>query len=170
MTRINARVTKRKQAVFAFGLTGLLLSLVPFGPALADEVGDDSLSIQQIIVDQLSERPGGTVVGNEIRYDDGVTFVAVLPGTDALSQCGSGRFCGWANANYLGSFYSVSGSGTLALTWTARSYSNNRSGIAHLYNTSATASLCFTPGQDRTTVAASYYTPSKVSLTSGTGC
>lgn len=93
-----------------------------------------------------------------------------MPETYSLSQCSSGRFCGWSSPNYFGSFYSASGSGTISLSWTPRSYSNNRSGIARLYNAGGTASLCFTPGQDRATVVASYYTPSKVSLASGTTC
>lgn len=167
--RTTTRIRAATQAALVLGLTGLLLSGLPVGSALADESLEDS-AIEQIIVDQLAERPGGTVVGNEIRYDDGVVFVAVPAETYSLSQCTSGRFCGWASPNYLGSFYSVTGSGAVSLTWTARSYSNNRSSIARLFNAGGTTSLCFNPGQDRATVATAYHNPSKVNLASGASC
>lgn len=165
----STRIRARKRIALALGLAGLLLSGFPFAPALADE-NRELPSVESIIADQLAERPGGTVVGNEIRYDGGVVFVAVPAGTYSLSQCASGRFCGWSSPNYLGSFYSVTGSGSVALSWTAQSYSNNRSSLARLFNAGGTTSLCFNPGQDRATVATAYYTPSKVNLASGTIC
>lgn len=128
-------------------------------------------SVAEIIETELQSHPGGTVVGNEIRYDDGVTFVAVEAGVFSLSQCGSGKFCGWAQPNYTGSFHSVSGSGvTKSLSWAAKSYSNNRAKGARLYNSAGSASLCFTPGQDRATVGSGYYSPSKVYLSATTSC
>lgn len=127
--------------------------------------------LSAVLADELDRHPGGTVSGNEIRYPTGETFVAVEAGTFSLSQCTSGRFCGWAQSNYSGSFYYTTGSGvTKALTWTARSYSNNRSQGARLYDSAGTSSVCFTPGQDRATIGSTYYNPDKVYLSSTASC
>lgn len=167
---MSTRFRTVKRTSLAVGLVGLLLSgLLPLPPARAD-ANNEAPAVEQIIEDQLADSPGGTVVGNEIRYDGGVVFVAVPAGTYSLSQCTSGRFCGWSSPNYLGSFYSVTGSGTVALSWTAQSYSNNRSALARLFNAGGTTSLCFNPGQDRATVATAYYNPGKVNLASGSVC
>jgi hypothetical protein len=168
MRKINARVGNRGNALFAILLAGLFL--MPLPSSLASTNADGAASLKQILAEELEEHPGGEVVGNEIHYDDGLVFVAVPVGTFSLSQCTSGRFCGWANAGYTGSFYWVSGSGTVSLSWTARSFSNNRSGTARLYNAAGTTSLCFPPRQNRTSIASSHYNPSKVSLGSGTSC
>ncbi len=166
---MSTRSQLGRRSALLVGITGLLLSGHPFAPALAGETRTVH-AVDQIIAAQLAERPGGTVVGNEIRYDGEVVFVAVPAETYSLSQCTSGRFCGWSSPNYLGSFYSVSGSGGVPLSWTAQSYSNNRSSLARLFNASGTTSLCFNPGQDRATVAMAYYTPSRVNLASGSSC
>lgn len=126
---------------------------------------------RQIVSSQLQRQPGGTVVGNEVRYRDGTAFVAVEAGVLSLSQCTSGRFCGWSSSNYTGSFvYTTGSSDTRSLSWTARSYSNNRSQGARLYNSTSSASTCFTPGQSRATIGSSYYNPAKVFLSSSSSC
>lgn len=149
-----------------------LIGILGAGPASAnsnEEVGSDEIG--RILVQELQRHPGGIIVGNEIHYADGDVFVAVEMGVYSLSQCGSGKFCGWALSNYTGSFYSTSGSGvTKNLSWNARSYSNNRSQGARLYNSSGSASVCFSPGQDRPTIASAYYNPSKVKLSSTSSC
>lgn len=136
------------------------------------QASEDQVSseVASIIDAQLEANPGGIVVGNEIHYGDGLTFVAVEAGTLSLSQCASGRFCGWAQSNYSGSFYSTSGTGVKTLSWTARSYANKRSSVSHLYNSAGSASTCFAPGQGRATIGSTYYSPSKVNLSSATSC
>ncbi|GAA1723892.1 hypothetical protein GCM10009710_00820 [Aeromicrobium alkaliterrae] len=111
------------------------------------------------------------MAGNEVRYRDGTTFVAVEAGVLSLSQCTSGRFCGWSSSNYTGSFVYTTGTGiTRSLSWTARSYSNNRSQGARLYNSTSSASTCFAPGESRATIGSSYYNPAKVFLSSSSSC
>ncbi|MFT4286906.1 peptidase inhibitor family I36 protein [Nocardioides sp.] len=170
MTTRNARPGRLRPALLIAGFVGLLLTVLPTAPVLATAAAGESTAIEQIIVEELAQHPGGGVVGNEIRYDDGLVFVAVLPGTNALSQCPSGRFCGWSNTNFQGSFYSVTGSGLTALAWTALSYSNNRATIARLRNSSDTAGICFAPGEARASVEPAYYNPSKVRLAAATSC
>ncbi|MFT4009245.1 MAG: peptidase inhibitor family I36 protein [Nocardioidaceae bacterium] len=168
----SSRSARARVLTLTLALVVAALSLLSSSPARADgsEGGDDGSAVQQIVAAQLEEHSGGTVVGNEIRYDGGVTFVAVPDGVFSLAQCTSGRFCGWSSPNYSGSFYWVTGSGTKSLSWTAASYSNKRSGIARLYNAGGTASLCFAPGRSRSTVGASYHNPDKVTLGSVTSC
>lgn len=134
---------------------------------------ESSLSSEQqlIVSSQLQRRPGGTVVGNEVRYRDGSAFVAVEAGVLSLSQCTSGRFCGWSSSNYTGSFVYTTGTGvTRSLSWTARSYSNNRSQGARLSNSTSSASTCFAPGESRATIGSAYYNPAKVFLSSSSSC
>lgn len=136
----------------------------------SDDVGV-SAEIEQILADQLRTQPGGTVVGNTIRYEDDLTFVAVEVGVMSASQCASGKFCGWALANYSGSFFSTSGSGVIrSLSWSARSYRNHRSKAARLYNNAGTGSTCFAAETSRPTISSSYYSPAKVHLSSTTSC
>lgn len=130
-----------------------------------------SAEIEQILADQLMTQPGGTVVDNTIVYDDDLIFVAVEVGVMSASQCASGKFCGWALANYSGSFFSTSGSGvTKSLSWSARSYRNHRPKAARLYNNAGTGSTCFGANTSRPTISSLYYSPAKVYLSSTTGC
>lgn len=155
-------------------LSWATLNAVPswsVAPSSDPVVRSSSGEVAQILRAEMDRRPGGIVTGNEIHFPSGETFVAVESGTLSLSQCTSGRFCGWAQSNYSGSFYYTSGTGvTRSLSWNARSYSNNRSQAARLYDSTGSSSLCFTPGQDRATVASNYYLPTKVHLLSSTGC
>ncbi|WP_344196737.1 peptidase inhibitor family I36 protein [Aeromicrobium alkaliterrae] len=144
--------------------TAEMKSPEPIGSSLSQEQ-------REIVSSQLQRQPGGTVAGNEVRYRDGTTFVAVEAGVLSLSQCTSGRFCGWSSSNYTGSFVYTTGTGiTRSLSWTARSYSNNRSQGARLYNSTSSASTCFAPGESRATIGSSYYNPAKVFLSSSSSC
>lgn len=146
------------------------------GPAVAQvpavASGDSAApTIASTLAAELQARPGGSVVGNEIHYDDGTVFVAVEDGVLSIGQCTSGRFCGWAQSNYSGSFHYTTGTGTTkSLSWAARSYRNNRAQGARLYDSAGSASTCFTPGQSRPTIGSTYYSPSKVKLSSSTSC
>ncbi|WP_408898463.1 peptidase inhibitor family I36 protein [Nocardioides sp. R1-1] len=147
-------------------ISGLLAS-----GAGAVELERSNGEVARLLSAELERHPGGVVRGNEIRYSTGETFVAVEAGTFSLSQCTSGRFCGWAQSNYSGSFYYTTGTGvTKTLSWTARSYSNNRAQGARLYDSTGSSSVCFTPGQDRATIGSSYYSPDKVFLSSTASC
>lgn len=128
-------------------------------------------NVQAILTSEMAAHPGGEIEGSQIVYPDGTIFTAVPAGTESYGQCGSGYFCGWSGTNYTGSFYSTSGSGvTRYLSWYAQSYRNNRANAARLYNSTSSASLCFTPSQDRASVGSSYYSPDKVYLSATTSC
>lgn len=160
-------------ARFGAAVVALMLGLSAHPARAEPESNDDDLSpeIQQILAEQLEAHPGGTVVGNVIYYQDDLAFVAVEAGVMSLSQCTSGKFCGWQLEDYRGSFYWKSGSGvTRNLNWSARSYSNNRANAARLYNTGATASTCFGAHTNRRTIGTSYHSPDKVYLSSTTSC
>ena len=77
----------------------------------------------------------------------------------------------WSSANYSGSFTYVSGSGTTKiLTAIVKSFWNNRSQAARLYNNAGTSSMCYSAGAQVASVAAAYQTPAKVYLSSGPTC
>ena len=77
----------------------------------------------------------------------------------------------WSNDNYAGSFKYVTGSGvTKTLTGTTRSFWNNRTKAARLYNNAGSSSTCYSAGTKKATLAAAYQAPSKVYLSSGTSC
>lgn len=162
--------------ILVLAVVCLAAPIMSGGVAVAQTPADahgDALSVEtsSLLDAELDVRPGGLVVGNEIFYEDGTVFVAVDAGVLSIDQCTSGRFCGWSQANYSGSFYYTTGTGvTTSLSWTARSYRNNRTQVAHLYNSSASASTCFTPGQSRPTIGSTYYSPDKVNLSSSTSC
>ncbi|MDR7255083.1 hypothetical protein J2X46_004085 [Nocardioides sp. BE266] len=139
--------------------------------ANAGDHGVVSAGIEKLIEAQLAIQPGGTVVDNEVLYPGGAVLVVVEEGVRSLSQCGPGKFCGWAQSNYSGSFYSTSGSDVMKdLGWTARSYANNRRHAARLYSSSGTGSVCFAPGEDRPTIGSSFYRPSRVYLSNLARC
>lgn len=179
MSGVNSRIARRLLVVLA--VIGMSVLIRP-GEVWAEEVwagevwaeGDSagmSPEVSAIISAELAANPGGVVDGHQIHYGDGLTFVAVEAGTLSLTQCPSGSFCGWAQANFSGSFYSTSGSAvTKTLSWTARSYANNRSQASRLYNSSATASTCFVPGRTRATIKSTYYAPARVYLSASTSC
>src|SRR5690242_10061102 len=64
-------------------------------------------------------------VGNRTFYADGTVEVEVEAGTLSLSQCESGQFCVWSQANYLGSFRYKTGTGAKTLGGTVGSFWNN---------------------------------------------
>lgn len=153
-------------------VTALMLGLIAH-PARADPGHNDEVTpeIEQILAEQLAAHPGGTVVGNAIYYEDDLTFVAVEADVMSLSQCTSGKFCGWGLESFQGSFYSTSGSGvTRNLNWQAKSYSNNRARAARLYNNAGTGSTCFNPRANRSSIGSAYHSPEKVYLSSTTSC
>ncbi len=160
-------------ARFVAAVVALMLGLSAHPARAEPESNDDDLSpeIQQILAEQLEAHPGGTVVGNVIYYEDDLTFVAVEAGVMSLSDCASGKFCGWESPNFNGSFSQTSGSGvTRSLNWSAASYSNNRAKAARLYNNGSTASTCFGAHTNRATIGSSYHSPDKVYLSSTTSC
>jgi Peptidase inhibitor family I36 len=138
----------------------------------ASDPGDSQIAeVQATLAEQLREVPGGTVEGNRILYADGSYFAAVEAGTLSIGQCDSGYFCGWAQSNYTGSFFAVSGAGvTRNLTWSTRSYRNRRTTTAKLFNNSGTASTCFAVNETRATVGSAYHSPAKVRLTTKGSC
>ncbi len=151
-------------------LAGLVPLLVPAG-ASGEVEEKPSAGVQQILADESERVPGGVVEGDRIVYPDGSYFVAVEVGTLSISQCDSGYFCGWAQSNYSGSFFAVSGSAvTKHLSWSTRSYRNRRSTTAKLFNNAGTASTCFAPNESRATIGSGYYTPAKVRLTVNASC
>lgn len=149
----------------------LALTVVPAASAATDTDTGLSEEAAGALAAQAAEMPGGIVEGNTITYPDGSYFVALDAETFSLSECSSGYFCGWAQSNFSGSFFAVSGSGvTKSLSWSTRSYWNRRSAIARLYNNTATASTCFAVNESRATIDSSYYAPDKVTLSTSTSC
>lgn len=146
----------------------VLVSLgLSVGTASADEP-----TVEEIAQQFLAANPGGEIVGgNEVVYPDGSGFVALKAGTYALSQCTSDKFCMWTNASYTGSFTYVTGSGvTKTLSGTVKSFWNNRTKAARLYNNAGTSSTCYAAGIKVASVSSSYQSPAKVYLSSGTSC
>ncbi|WP_235737450.1 peptidase inhibitor family I36 protein [Nocardioides alcanivorans] len=151
----------------------ITMSILLAGPAHAASDATDSqvAEVQATLGEQLREVPGGTVEGNRILYADGSYFAAVEAGTLSIGQCDSGYFCGWAQSNYTGSFFAVSGSAvTRNLTWSTRSYRNRRSTTAKLFNNGGTTSTCFAANESRATIGSTYHSPAKVRLTAKGSC
>lgn len=128
----------RRSAITAAVVLALHL---PVGTASAEEALTPLNEVTAILRAELATDPSGVVAGAAISYPDGSVFVAVAVGERSISQCQAGQFCGWASANYTGSFHATSGTGvTKTLTWSAKSYRNNRTQAARLYNSGGTAS------------------------------
>ncbi|GAB3078234.1 hypothetical protein GCM10027215_18950 [Nocardioides zeae] len=119
------------------------------------------------LVADLAREPEGRVVGNRVHRPDGTVFVAVDVGVSSLSQCESGWFCLWSQTSYQGSFYYRSVVGVYDLSGTIRSVWNNRTAAARLYSNTGASSLCYLAGQRSASLSASYTTPQKVALLSG---
>ncbi len=148
-----------------------LIVCLSVAPASAEESEGLPGGVLAALRAELLAHPSGTVDGSTILYPDGTTFVAVEAGELSISQCPAGQFCGWANASYTGSFHATSGTGvTRTLTWSAKSYRNNRSQAARLYGSGGTVSTCFAPGEARATIGSSYHTPAKVVLSATMSC
>lgn len=122
--------------------------------------------------DYLKDHPGGVITsGNEVEYPDGSGFVASDTGTLSVSECSSGRFCMWSSTSYTGSFTYVSGTAvTRPLTQTVKSFWNNRSQAARLYDNAGTSSTCHGAGTMKSSLAVSYQSPAKVHLSAGSTC
>ncbi|MFL6060662.1 MAG: peptidase inhibitor family I36 protein [Marmoricola sp.] len=129
-----------------------------------------SPSIASLVAAQLARRPGGTVVGGTVRYDDGSTFVAKPALGIGTYDCKPGNFCGWYNTNYSGSMYTASGTGTKAWGFTTRSYYNHRTTAARLPTNSGALSTCFTSGHMVGSALSTYQLPQHVYLYSTTRC
>ncbi|MFT4287403.1 peptidase inhibitor family I36 protein [Nocardioides sp.] len=138
-------------------------------PVWASADGTPS-SVERAIAAQLELRPGGTVIGNRIEYPDGSGFVAVDVGVQSLGECGSGWFCTWPNASYVGSLSYVSGTGPKTLTAFVGSFYNNRSGTARLFNNGGSAWTCYEDGAMKSSVATGYQNSPKVRLMSSVDC
>lgn len=146
----------------------VLLTAVP----AAARPADGGPSTQELAVQYLAGHPGGILVGDhQVAYSDGSGFVAVTDGTDSLSQCGSSQFCMWTAASYTGSFSYVTGNGvSRTLSGTVKSFYNNRSYSAALYNNAGTASTCYAAGAMRSSLSTSYQSPAKVYLYASNPC
>lgn len=122
--------------------------------------------------DYLRAHPGGELTsGNEVSYPDGSGFVAGDVGTMSLSECSSGRFCMWSSTSYTGSFTYVSGTAvTKPLTQTVKSFWNNRSQAARLYDNAGSSSTCYGAGVMKSSLVVSYQSPAKVYLSAGSTC
>lgn len=109
-------------------------------------------------------------VGDRTYYADGTVEVAVAAGTLSLSQCETGQFCVWSQANYLGSFRYRTGTGSKVLGGTVGSLWNNRSTVARLYNNDSSSSVCLEDGVKKPSITASYSAAETVSLSSSASC
>jgi hypothetical protein len=109
-------------------------------------------------------------IGNRTYYSDGSVEVEFPAGTMSLGECGSGQFCVWSQANYLGSFRYRTGTGSKTLGGTVGSFWNNRSTVARLYNNNSSASICYENGVKKSSVATSYSSAEKVYLYSSANC
>lgn len=106
-------------------------------------------------------------VGNRTYFADGTVEVEVPDGTFSLSECGSGQFCVWSQANYSGSFRYKTGTGAKALGGTVGSFWNNRSSAARLYSNTGNSSTCYASGAKKSSVSSGYSSASEVHLLSG---
>jgi len=89
----------------------------------------------------------------------------------SLSQCNSGYFCGWSSTDFTGTFHQIAGVGqTKTLSWSTKSYRNNRGQGVKLYNAAGTAYLCFAPWETRSSVPSAYQAPSKIYLSNTVSC
>ena len=155
-------------------LTGSFFLVMAFSvPAAAEAqaapAGDSSA---EAATQYLANHPGGRLVGDdEVAYPDGSGFVAVPAGTLSLSQCSSGEFCMWTSASYTGSFTYVTGDGvTRTLSGTVKSFWNDRSPAAALYNDAGPSSTCYSAGTMKSSLSTSYQSPAKVYLSAGSSC
>jgi len=160
--------TIRPLLVLTIAITAIWGSALPAGASPTPAPTTTSVLAR----DYLRAHPGGVLrAGNEVVYPDGSGFVAGDIGTKSLGECASGRFCMWSSASYTGSFTYVTGSGvTKPLTQTVRSFWNNRSQAARLYDNAGTSSTCYGAGVKKSAVAVSYQSPAKVLLASGASC
>jgi hypothetical protein len=108
--------------------------------------------------------------GNRTFYSDGTVAVEVPAGTMSLTECESGQFCVWSQANYIGSFRYKTGTGSKTLGGTVGSFWNNRTTIARLYNNTSSTSTCYENGVKKASVSASYAAAEKVTLGSSASC
>lgn len=110
-------------------------------------------------------------MANRVYFPDGTVFVAVPAGTLSISQCSSGQFCIWTQANYQGSFTYKTGSGvTRAISGTVGSFWNNRSTVARLYSNTGSSSTCYENGVQKASVTSSYNSASQVYLSASASC
>lgn len=73
--------------------------------------------------------------------------------------------------HYSGSFTYVSGTTvTRTIGHTVKSFWNNRSYSARLYNNTGTSSVCYPVGDRRATLDLTYQVPSKVYLSGSSSC
>lgn len=159
------KLTRRLQA------TALAVGITIAGAAFNAATADVPASLEEVAQAFLETHPGGVRDGNEVLYPDGSGFVAVDVGVTSIGQCSSNKFCMWSNANYAGSFKYVTGSGvTKKLSGTTKSFWNNRSKAARLYNNAGTSSTCHSAGVKKASLAIAYQAPAKVTLSSGTSC
>ncbi len=158
-----------KHRIVSVVLSVAVLLLVGLPPSQAEGSDESGAELARQFLDA---HPGGVLVSeNHVALPDGSGFVGVQAGSFALSQCTASKFCMWSSANYSGSFTYVSGSGTTkTLTATVKSFWNNRSQAARLYNNAGTSSMCYSAGAQVASVAAAYQTPAKVYLSSGPTC
>lgn len=108
-------------------------------------------------------------LGHHTYYADGSVEVELPADTFSLSECASGRFCVWSQANYTGSFRYKTGSGVKSVGGTVGSFWNNRSSAARLYNNTSSSSTCYASGVMKASVTTSYASAEQVNLLSG-GC
>lgn len=109
-------------------------------------------------------------IGNRTYFDDGTVEVHIPAGTYSLSECASGQFCVWSQANYSGSFRYKTGTGVKALGGTVGSFWNNRSTVAYLYTNTSSASTCYEDGAMRASVTSSYSSAEQVNLSTSASC
>lgn len=162
-------------SLFAAALAVAVVTWMTPGTASAESEGGEPEpafeTAAEALAAEIARDPRGEVIGNTIVRPDGTVFVAVDSDVYSLSQCSSGRFCVWAQTNFTGSFQSKSGSGvTRNLTGTTKSAWNNRGKAARLYNNTESASTCYAPGDQDSSLPASYHAASKVYLASGSAC
>lgn len=113
---------------------------------------------------------GPITIGNRTYFDDGTVEVEFPPDTYSLSECDTGQFCVWSQANYAGSFRYKTGTGVKAVGGTVGSFWNNRTTIAYLYTNTSSASTCYEDGAMRSSVSASYSSAEQVNLSTSSSC
>lgn len=113
---------------------------------------------------------GAFTIGNRTYLADGTVNVDIPAGTYSLSECASGQFCVWSQANYTGSFTYRTGDGSKLLGGTLGSFWNNRSTVAKLYTNTSSSSTCYENGVMKASVTSSYSSAEKVSLSSNANC
>lgn len=148
-----------------------VVSFILYPGARSIAASPSSVSTARLIAAQLQVHPGGTVVGNEVRYGDGLVFVAVPDGTLSLSQCASTEFCVWDLPSYNGSFSYMKGQDvTRTMTGAVGSIYNNRAHAARLYTNTGAGSTCYAARAKVASVSSSYDFASQVYLSATTSC